>query len=285
MLDPNQYNVGQVAPYNIPTAMEQEVPQDRPAPASAPIKEIEYKPMAAEEPVPTPTPMMDVNCSDILNLYRDNNDLRRDLQAAAADIRYDGAAAVAGVNTNIAASAGNTRYDIADKACEINGHTSAVGWTVGARLEDASTRIADQGTQYFIAAQQQRYAEAIELAAFRAETEKSFDMVNDNIASATKIAALETQKVVIDDGQVTRGLINQLKNDELNRLLIERNTDLTCCRNDYHRANDGIANAQYAAIVSQLNAFQSSLSETRQGMINFGTMSGNSQAATTSQVR
>ena len=279
MVNPYQYNVGAMPQSGSSYTEEQGVSH---TPSTSGMEEVntDQNNMANAEPVP-----MEVTCNDILNLYRDNTTLSRDLQEAAANIRYDGAQAVAGINTNIAASAGNTRYDIADKACEVNSHTSAVGWTVGARLEDASTRIADQGTQYFIAAQQQRYAEAVELAAFRAETEKSFEQVNDNIASATKIAALETQKVVIDDGAATRALINQLKTDELNRLLIERNTDLSCCRNDYHRASDGIVNAQYAALVSQMNAFQSSLAETRQGMINFGTMTGNAQTATTSQVR
>jgi hypothetical protein len=49
----------------------------------------------------------------------------------------------------------------------------------------------------------------------------------------------------------------------------------------YGRHGDG----QFAAISSQLQAFQSQLQETRQGMVNFGTMAGVGQTSTSNNVR
>ena len=90
----------------------------------------------------------------------------------------------------------------------------------------------------------------------------------------------------IDAGnQVTQNLIRQLNDDSLNRQLVERNTELVGAleggRYWYGRHGDG----QFAAISSQLQAFQSQLQETRQGMVNFGTMAGVGQTSTSNNVR
>lgn len=91
------------------------------------------------------------------------------------------------------------------------------------------------------------------------------------------------------EGDKTRALINSLKNDDLNRMLIERNTDLQGCRSDYWGARDGLLNSQFAALSSQVNsqvnAVNSQLAETRQGMVNFGTMRNVGQDSTNNQVR
>lgn len=89
------------------------------------------------------------------------------------------------------------------------------------------------------------------------------------------------------DGQAekTRELVNSLKEADLNRMLIERNTELTeeryGRRHWYHAAGQG----QWQALNSQLQAFQSQLQETRQGMVNFGTMAGVGQTSTSNNVR
>lgn len=80
------------------------------------------------------------------------------------------------------------------------------------------------------------------------------------------------------DGEKTRGLINELKSDELNRLLIERDGELRHWRGHYDVA-------QFQSLQSQLSAFQSQLQETRQGMVNFGTMAGVGQTSTSNNVR
>jgi hypothetical protein len=100
------------------------------------------------------------------------------------------------------------------------------------------------------------------------------------------------------DGEKTRALLNDLKYHDLNRGLVERNTELVNCEQDrrrhYDRWLDGRFDqnqaqfaGQWAQLQSQIQAFQSQLQETRQGMVNFGTMSGQSgqQSSTSNNVR
>jgi hypothetical protein len=100
------------------------------------------------------------------------------------------------------------------------------------------------------------------------------------------------------DGDKTRGLINDLKYHDLNRGLVERNTALVNCEQDRdnwrHRWDDARFSqrqdqfgAQFAQLQTQIQAFASQLQETRQGMVNFGTMSGQSgqQSSTSNNVR
>lgn len=89
------------------------------------------------------------------------------------------------------------------------------------------------------------------------------------------------------DGQAekTRELINSLKEAELNRSLIERNTELVAALDDGRYWRRHADHGQWQALNSQLQAFQSQLQETRQGMVNFGTMAGVGQTSTSNQVR
>ena len=123
--------------------------------------------------------------------------------------------------------------------------------------------------------------------------------VRDGFVAAAKdaeINALKTQIELakqstylsdkIDAGnQQTQALIRQLNDDSLNRQLVERNTELVGAleggRYWWGRHNDG----QFNAVASQLQAFQSQLQETRQGMVNFGTMAGVGQSSTSNNVR
>ena len=123
--------------------------------------------------------------------------------------------------------------------------------------------------------------------------------VRDGFTAAAKdaeINALKTQIELakqstylsdkIDAGnKATQDLIRQLNDDSLNRQLVERNTELVGAleggRYWWGRYGDG----QFNAISSQLQAFQSQLQETRQGMVNFGTMAGVRQDSTSNNVR
>lgn len=90
---------------------------------------------------------------------------------------------------------------------------------------------------------------------------------------------------ITNDGEKTRGLISDLKYNDLNRALVERNAELIGERDGHrwwrHHADQG----QWTALNSQLQAFQSQLQETRQGMVNFGTMAGVGQSSTSNNVR
>jgi hypothetical protein len=127
------------------------------------------------------------------------------------------------------------------------------------------------------------------------------------VSKDTELAALKTQldakqntqylaDKIVADGEKTRELINDLKYHDLNRGLVERNTALVNCEQDrrhyhdrYHDSRfDQIQSGfqgQWAQLQSQIQAFQSQLQETRQGMVNFGTMAGVGQSSTSNNVR
>lgn len=90
---------------------------------------------------------------------------------------------------------------------------------------------------------------------------------------------------IATDGEKTRGLINDLKFNDLNRALIERNSELVEERNWGRHWHQGANQAQFAQLQSQMQNFNSQLSETRQGMVNFGTMAGVGQTSTANNVR
>lgn len=116
------------------------------------------------------------------------------------------------------------------------------------------------------------------------------------LAKDAEINALKTQvemgkqttylsDKIESDGEKTRSLINSLKEAELNRLLVERNTELVNAYADRRHWRHYADQGQWQALNSQLQAFQSQLQETRQGMVNFGTMAGVGQTSTSNNVR
>lgn len=103
-------------------------------------------------------------------------------------------------------------------------------------------------------------------------------------ANASEINALKTQLAIKEDGEKTRAVIAANNNEALNRMLIERNAEIVEERHHARHWRGHYDQGQWAALNSQLQAFQSSLAETRQGMVNFGTMAGVGQTSTTNQV-
>lgn len=180
---------------------------------------------------------------------------------------------------------GDTKFAVAEHSEYTNRDILTTGYQNQIKIDEAADKIQQQTTDYFIAEQGRDYAAGVELAKVAATQLAGFADLADRIATSAEINALKTQLIVKEDGEVTRGLINSLKNDELNRLLIERNTDVNHFRHGYWDALGSASNAQFASVASQLNAFQSQLAETRQGMVNFGTMAGVGQSSTNNQVR
>lgn len=96
---------------------------------------------------------------------------------------------------------------------------------------------------------------------------------------------------IVTDGEKTRGLINDLKYQDLNRALVERQAELVACETDrrhgWRKADQFQYGSQWAQLQNQVQAFQSQLQETRQGMVNFGSMNGNAgqQTSTSNNVR
>jgi hypothetical protein len=123
--------------------------------------------------------------------------------------------------------------------------------------------------------------------------------VRDGFLALTKDTELNALKTQIElskqttylsdkidaQAEATRGLINDLKYQDLNRHLIERNAELVEERHHGRHWRGNFDQAQWAAVNNQLQAFQSQLQETRQGMVNFGTMAGVGQTSTSNAVR
>ena len=121
----------------------------------------------------------------------------------------------------------------------------------------------------------------------------------DTVKMSSELNALKTQiegqknttylsDKIGNDGERTRALINDLKYNDLNRGLIERNTALVEAVGDgrywRHRGYLDQGQNQFAALQTQLQAFGSQLQEARQGMVNFGTMAGVGQTSSQNNV-
>jgi hypothetical protein len=248
----------------------------------------------------------------------ERGEIRFDVATRSADNRYANAIGQGDIRRELANGFGDTRYAIAEHSEATNRDVLTSGYNTQVKVDEAADKIQQRAADYFIAEQNRDFDAARDVAALKAMTDLSAQKLSTEIllsseraATATalesaKVAAAvalgqsqlskeiaeskyDTSKQIAYENEKTRDLINSLKNDELNRLLIERNTDLQHCRHDYWGARDGLFNTQFAALSSQLNsqvnALNSQLAETRQGMVNFGTMAGVGQSSTNNNVR
>lgn len=117
----------------------------------------------------------------------------------------------------------------------------------------------------------------------------------NSAAKDSEINALKTQieiskqsvylgDKIASDGDKTRALINDLKYNDLNRTLIERNSELVEERGRHWHWRGAWDQSQFAALQNQIQAFNSQLSDTRQSMVNFGLMAGTRQDSTNNTV-
>jgi hypothetical protein len=246
------------------------------------------------------------------------SEVRYDVATRAADNRYANAVGQSDIRREQALGFGDVKYSIAEHSEATNRDVLTSGFNTNVKIDEAADKIQQRAADFYIAGQARDFDQSRDLAALRAVQDLSAQKLSSEILLATEktatAAALESAKVaaavalgqsqlskeiaeskydmskqVAYENEKTRDLINSLKNDELNRMLIERNTDLTHCRHDYWGARDGLFNTQFAALSSQLNsqvnALNSQLAETRQGMVNFGTMAGVGQSSTNNNVR
>jgi hypothetical protein len=218
---------------------------------------------------------------DMTSLHKELADSRREQEVIGAAVRHEQA-----IGDGITVDAIKT-----------------AGWHNSDRTGTEADRVVAQDTAYFIAAQSQNFSTATALAALKSSQDASFQNTLAAIAlaaaqnsGASALAASEGRAAtalgqavlgqqINADGNMTRALLNTLNTDALNRQLIERNADLVSERDRglYWHGQHG--QGQFAAVSSQLQAFQSQLQETRQGMVNFGTMAGVGQSSTSNNVR
>ena len=195
------------------------------------------------------------------------------------------------------------RQEVAKEGRETVDAVKTAGWHNSDRTGTEADRIVNQATQNFIAGQQYAFDNARDVAALKASTDMQFaGLINEvktqgalgqaasalesaKVAAAVALGQAKIEQTVMSDGNATRALINELKMDQLNRELIERNAALVEHRGEGRFWQGQFNNAQYSQLVSQVNALNSQLTETRQGMVNFGTMAGVGQSSTSNNVR
>jgi hypothetical protein len=181
------------------------------------------------------------------------------------------------------------------------------------RIEDSADRVDDKVEHAKDTLVSQLFAVSRDTQDLRAQVNQVLSevrLVGSNTAKDTEISVLkntiENQKNtqylaerIATEGSVTRQLMNEMKYNDLNRELIERNTDLRSCRERFDhrydhdrcndRCNDRFDNTQFASqmasLQAQVQAIGSQTSDTRQSLVNLGTMVGSSQASSTNNVR
>ena len=275
--------------------------------------------MADQVYVPDPWAMLAGQHSDIRREGSvERGEIRYDVATRSADNRYANAIGQGDIRREQAIGFGDVKYSIAEHSEATNRDVLTSGYHTQVKVDEAADKIQQRASDFFIAQQARDFDNSRDLAALKAQVDMANQKLSTEILLATEknatATALESarlgtaialgqsqiskevaeskydlSKQVAYENEKTRDLINSLKNDELNRLLIERNTDLNGCRSDFWAARDGLFNSQFAALSSQVNsqvnALNSQLAETRQGMVNFGTMAGVGQSSTNNNVR
>jgi hypothetical protein len=189
------------------------------------------------------------------------------------------------------------------EAFNIRGDVKDSRFDVSSRVGDQGDRIVDRIVEHNNVVADRFYSVGRDTQDIRAQiVAQQQQMVAGfmGVSKDTELAALKTQiegqkntqflsDKISNDGERTRALINDLKYHDLNRGLIERNAALVEAeaerRHWRHHAEQNQFAGQWAALQSQVQAFASQLQETRQGMVNFGTMAGVGQTSTSNNVR
>lgn len=193
------------------------------------------------------------------------SDIRLEQMKQAADIQIE-----ANKNAHdVITSAGNNTDTL---TAQLNAHQQSVAdrlFSIGRDTQDIRAQIIAQQQQ--VLAGFATAAKDSEINALKTQMElaKQTTYVSDKIDA---------------DGEKTRALINDLKYNDLNRALVERNSELVEERWGRRYWRDFAGQNQYAALSNQLQAFGSQLNDTRNSMVNFGTQLGVGQRATSNNV-
>lgn len=203
---------------------------------------------------------------DTLTLSRDLSDIRREGVEHTNEIVKESLKGAYSTNNSVEVA----RADLSKQVDAIDDTLTDKFFTVARDTMDLRAQVTGVGYQVrdgFVA-----IAKDAEINALKTQIE----MAKQSTYISDKIDA---------DGEKTRHLINELKNADLNRMLIERNNEIMEHRHDGRHWRGQFDNAQYAGLVSQINALNSSFQDSKQSMVNFGSMLGTSQAATNNSVR
>lgn len=190
---------------------------------------------------------------------------------------------------------------------------------IASRIGETTESTKRDMTAYFIASTQAATENAREIAGLKSAADMTAQKLALDIAAGANNAAFAAQlasekigtaqalatallgrdvlmgqnqieRTVVAEGAATRALINDLKYHDLNRHLVERNTELVEAvaeRREYrYRADQNQFQGQFAALQNQIQAFGSNLQDTRNSLVNFGSMSkgAGNQSATSNSV-
>jgi hypothetical protein len=271
--------------------------------------------------------MNPVNISGTINqqLSNNNNNKKENKMAEVdtsmlagqhADIRREGAEHASDIRFNLAERAGDIRREAAEHTNEIVKEGIKTGFDIRGDVKDArfdiSERVGNQGDRIVDRVEESKDALMARSWDMGRDTQdiraqiiaQQQQMVAGFLGAAkdAEINALKTQMEmaknttylsdkIVHESEKTRDLIGDLKYHDLNRSLVERNAELVEERWG-RRHYRGLADqnqwaGQFAQLQSQVQAFNSQLQETRQGLVNFGTMAGNAgqQSSTSNNVR
>ena len=258
-------------------------------------------------------------------LSREHSDIRHEQAEQAAiirqqnadrssEIRYDVAQGVNEVvkeglkgDFNTVGSIKDARYETVSRvegaADRIDAAITNANFNLSSRVENAQDRNAKEIGDLRSSVSDRLYTIGRESADNRAQiTALGFQVrdgftqaaaVMENAVLRNEIAGHKNTTYLSDkignEGDKTRALINELKYHDLSRSLVERNAELVeerhFGRHWRHAADQSMVGGQFAQLQSQMQNFNSQLNETRQGMINFGTMAGVGQSSTSNNVR
>lgn len=247
--------------------------------------------------------MAEATQSDIMKLSEEHSNIRREAAEHTNEIVREGMKGDFNTVNAVKDSRFETVSRVESSADRLEKSIGDANFNLSSRVENANDRITKDVSDFRGQTADRFFQVARDTADLRAQVTQVLSetrLVGANTAKDNEIAVLrntiENQKntqyladKIVADGEKTRGLINDLKTTDLNRLLIERNTELTCCEHDKHHwrhyADQAQWGGQFANLQNQLQAFASQLQETRQGMVNFGTMAGVGQTSTSNNVR
>jgi hypothetical protein len=227
------------------------------------------------------------------------------IRAGQGDIRRETAVGFGDTRYNIATNSGDIKHQIGAEHCKTNDiirqegqegvlATKDAEFDISNRITNSADRVSDRMMELRGLVGQRFHEVSHDLATVK---QGQATLAKDVELNSIK-GMLENQKntqflsdKIAVDGDKTRSLINDLKYHDLNRSLVERNAELVCCEQDRrhwrHSAEQNQFAGQWAALQSQIQAFASQLQDTRQGLVNFGSMNGNAgqQSSTSNNVR
>ena len=224
------------------------------------------------------TSMAEITQADLVNLAQQHSEIRKEAVDHTNEIVRENLKG----EYNTLSALKDSRYEIASRvensADRVDKSVDTVKDTLTDKLFDVSRDTMDLRAQVNQVLSEVRIlntsaAKDTEIAVLRStlEGQKNTQYLSEKIAS---------------DGNETRKLINDLKYGDLNRELIERNSDLNRHHTRFDNLHDPVQLAsQLASLQSQVQAIGSQMSDTRQSLVNLGTMFGSGQSSSTNNIR